>query len=361
LPEIRRSGTVYLAEGYMDVISMHRAGVATAVAPCGTAFTDEQAKLLRGWADTAVLVFDSDEAGLKAADRGIVTCRRNGLACRLAVPGSGSDGSGLKDPADILQKFGTEVLKNAMGNTIMDFEYLIARGKTLHDTSTPHGKAAALSVLYPYLDVLGSLTERDGCLEAAADAFRVDRESAREDYRRHGSGGAGRTAGREKAAGEDAADRAGPIRMNDELFLLTLVSVNTGLYPSFRSSVGMREIEDPNAKELFVALEECFANGEEGTDALLARVSGRGLREFVVERGVSGEFSGDGCDPVRMMEDGTNRIRAKRLRRRVSRIAGELRLIERGDGADSGTDDDFEDLIAEKMRLDAEIRKLEGN
>jgi len=112
LPEIRRSKTVYLAEGYMDVIALHQAGVTNAVAPCGTAFTDEQAKTLRHWADTAVLVFDTDEAGRQAAEKGIITCRKNGLSCSLYAPDKSNEA--LKDPAEILQKFGADTLTKSM-------------------------------------------------------------------------------------------------------------------------------------------------------------------------------------------------------------------------------------------------------
>jgi len=360
MPEIRRSKTVYIAEGNVDVIALHQAGLTNAVAPCGTSFTDEQARLLRNWADTAVLVFDSDDAGLKASDRSIVTCRKNGLACSLVVSGTTADGEKMKDPADILQKFGADTLMKSMQNVTMDLEYLIARGKTLYDTSIPQGKAEALTVLYPYLDALNSQTERDACMEVAADALRADRDAVKADY------------GRRKRSGVEVADRdaiTGPkdvrytdkaIRMNDELFLLTLVSVNTNLYTEFRASVRMREIEDPAAKELFVALEECFMNEEGGTEALLSRITWDGLREFVVERGISPEFrNGEVCDPRKMMEDGINRIRAKRLRRRVSEIGSELRLMERNFGTEDG-DGDFQNLIVEKMELDAEIRRLEG-
>jgi len=362
LPEARRSGTVYVAEGYMDVIALHAAGITNAVAPCGTSFTDEQARLLRNWAERAILVFDSDEAGLKAAEKTIVTCRKNGLACSLVAPGKpaeGDDAAMPKDPAEILQKFGVGALKNAMGRTIMDFEYLIARGKTLYDTSKPQGKAEALAALYPYLDALGARTERDACLEAAADSFRADRDAARADYaRREKAPGAARDRGIgiDGTGAGGSAHRGKAVRMNDELFLLTLVSVNTSLYVEFRASVEMREIEDPAAKELFVALEECFANEEEGTAALLDRVTWDSLKEFVAKKVASGEFEpGENCNPRTLMRDGIRRVKAKEKRRRLSEIASELRVLESDAGADQG----LEDLIAEKMELDREIRELE--
>ena len=362
LPEIRRSKTVYLAEGYMDVIALHQAGVTNAVAPCGTAFTDEQAKLLRNWADKAILVFDSDEAGQQAAGKGIITCRKNGLSCSLAVPGKAENGENLKDPAEILQKFGAETLKNSMNCAIFDFEYLIARGKALYDVSKPQGKTRALELLFPYLDALDSRLEQDECIQIAADEIRAERNVVLSEYERWKRSGGGRRDLPEKTKPEEVPG-TGSIHMNDELFLLTVVSANTNLYPEFRASIEMRDIEDPVAKELFVALEECFINEESGTDALLSRINSERVRRFLIERGMSPEFNDAKRDPARLMEDGISRVKGKRFRRRLSEIGAELRQMERNSGTETGGDADkmsVDDLIAEKMYIDAEIRKLEG-
>jgi DNA primase len=358
LPEIRRCKTVYLAEGYMDVIALHQAGITNAVASCGTAFTDEQARLLRSWADTAILVFDTDEAGQKAALKAVITCRKNGLGCSLAMPGV--EGEGQKDPADILQKFGEGYLKLSMNRVIIDLEYFIAKAKAQFDTAVPKGKAGALALLYPYLDALESKTERDACIETIADEMRADRSAVDSDYERWRRSGGSPQADRAKDAGsKEVSDTEQPIRMNEELFLLIVVSVNMDLYPEFRASIEMKEIEDPCAKELFVALEECFINEESGTDAFLARINRPGLRNFIVERGISPEFRADEKrDPRKLMEDGIRRLKGRKLRRRLSEINSELRIMERNPG---NAGDDLQDLVAEKMQLDAEIRKLEGS
>jgi len=363
LPEIRRSKTVYLAEGYMDVIALHQGGVTNAVASCGTAFTDEQARLLRNWADSARLVFDTDEAGQKAASKGIITCRKNGLDCYLVV--QNAEEGDQKDPADILQKFGEDHLKSSMDCVIIDLDYLIAKAKAQFDVAVPKGKAGALALLYPYLDALDSKTERDACFQLIADEMRADRGAVDNDYerwRRSGGSASADSALKSGAKDADSKEVSGterPIRMNEELFLLIVVSVNMELYPEFRASIEMKEIEDPCAKELFVALEECFINDESGTDAFLARINSGSLRNFIVERGISPEFrANEKCDPKKLMEDGIKRVKEKKLRRRLSEINAELRIMERNPG---NAGDELSDLVAEKMRLDAEIRKLEGN
>ena len=351
LPEIRRSKTVYLAEGYMDVIALHQAGITNAVAPCGTAFTDEQAKTLRHWADAATLVFDTDEAGRQAAVKGIITCRKNGLHCSLVKPDNSNGAAGaLKDPAEILQKFGAETLTKSMKCVILDVEYLIAQGKALCDTRQPQGKMRALAVLYPYFDALGSQAERDDCIQLAADEMRAEKSAVLKDYEHW-----------RKPSLEEGKKTETTIRMNDELFLLVVVSVNAHLYPEFRAAIEIREIEDAAAKELFVALEECFRNEESGSDALMSHIASPVVRNFIIERGISAEFRGDEKrDPRKLMQDGIRRVREKKLRRRLSEIGAELRLRERNSGSGESGGGDVDDLIAEKMYIDAEIRKLEG-
>lgn len=64
-----KSGRLLLMEGYMDVISLHQEGITNAVASLGTAFTEQQAKIVKRYGGKAVLCYDSDEAGKKATIR----------------------------------------------------------------------------------------------------------------------------------------------------------------------------------------------------------------------------------------------------------------------------------------------------
>src|SRR5947208_15270245 len=75
-PAALKSGTIILSEGYMDVIALVRAGFDYAVAPLGTALTEDQLHLLWRTAPEPILAFDGDTAGLKAAHR----------AAHLALP-----------------------------------------------------------------------------------------------------------------------------------------------------------------------------------------------------------------------------------------------------------------------------------
>jgi DNA primase len=344
LPEIRRTKTACLAEGYMDVIALHQAGISNALAPLGTAFTEDQAKLLRRWADRINLVFDSDEAGQNAAVKAVLVCRKNGLASGVLVPGQDRQGEeDFKDPADILKYQGPEALQKQMECVIIDFEYLIARSKRLFDVSRPEGKAKAAAFLFPYLEALDSEVSRDACFGTVAEALGADRAAILNDYNRRFTG---------KTAPQPVAE--GALRMNDELGLLTLIMVNFKLYPAFRKAIGIEEIEDAAARELFIAMEECYVREESGTDAILSRISSAPLRNYVASKGVSREFSGN---PERLMEDGVRRLNQKRLRRRLAGISAELHSLEH-DPAVQGREGRLDELLAQKMHIDAELRRL---
>jgi DNA primase len=99
---IIRTQTAVVVEGYMDVIACHQAGVTNVVATLGTALTPEHAKILKRFCNTVVLIFDSDDAGFRAAERAMQTFVREPIDVKIAsVP----DG---KDPCDFCISRGAE-------------------------------------------------------------------------------------------------------------------------------------------------------------------------------------------------------------------------------------------------------------
>jgi DNA primase len=264
----------------------------------------------------------------------------------------------MKDPADILKEFGAEALTNCVKSVIIDIDYLVARSKILFDANasggtSSEGKSKAVAFLFPYLETLDSDISKDEVMGQLADAFGVDREAVRNDYLRRNSpankfGSNQFSAGRYSNTQAHAAfsQNASPLRLNDELFLLAVVSVNDNLYPQFRARLSIKEIEDPSAKDLFIALEDCFVHDEAGMDALLARISSDDVRKFIIEKGTSAEFS---SNPEQLISDGIKRIKQKRIERRLAKIVTELRLAK---------SEDVEELLLEKTHIDAELRRL---
>ena len=109
--------TLILCEGYLDVISYHQAGFSNAIACLGTAFTQEQAKLISKYSEQVILSYDNDDAGRKA------TVRTKGILAQCPVKVKIAVLSGGKDPDEIIRKYGKEYMTRLLDNAVNDIEY----------------------------------------------------------------------------------------------------------------------------------------------------------------------------------------------------------------------------------------------
>jgi len=116
---IRQAETATLVEGNFDVVSLHAHGVANVVAPLGTAFTVDQAKLLKRFASDVVLLFDADAAGKKAVRLSRDTCREAGLTAKVARLPDGHD------PDDFVRGKGAGALQQVVGVAVGMLEFLL--------------------------------------------------------------------------------------------------------------------------------------------------------------------------------------------------------------------------------------------
>lgn len=131
-------GELILAEGYMDVVSMHQAGFTGAVATLGTALTDEQARLLVQYTDEVVLSYDSDEPGQIATRRAAGLLEKAGARVRiLSIPDA-------KDPDEYIKKFGAERFELLLQKSAGATDYQIDRLRAKYDLSRDADRVAFL-------------------------------------------------------------------------------------------------------------------------------------------------------------------------------------------------------------------------
>jgi len=126
---IMKSRTAVIVEGYTDVIACHQHGFANVVATLGTALTKEHASELRRYAERAVLVFDGDEAGMKAADRAIEVFLTAEIDVGIAVLPGG------QDPSDLMHNHtdGAEQWQQAIDGSDDALDYQLTRLKSKWD------------------------------------------------------------------------------------------------------------------------------------------------------------------------------------------------------------------------------------
>ena len=131
-------GQIIAVEGYVDVIAMHRAGLPQAVAPLGTALTEDQLRILWKQSAEPVLCFDGDQAGLKAAYRAL------DLALPLLEPGHSLRFALLpegQDPDDLLKSEGPEAVRTVIAASQPLSDMLWQRALSLNDRATPERRA----------------------------------------------------------------------------------------------------------------------------------------------------------------------------------------------------------------------------
>jgi DNA primase len=146
---IIQSGEAILVEGYMDVIGAHQAGVNNVIASLGTAFTPHHAMLLQRIARRLVLVFDTDEAGHRAADRAIELLLAYPIdVCVLHVPGA-------KDPCDYCLEHGGQAFEELVGNATDALQY--KWGQLLQQFQASSGRAQKSSAVEAMMRLLATV------------------------------------------------------------------------------------------------------------------------------------------------------------------------------------------------------------
>lgn len=166
--------TLILCEGYMDVIALNQAGFTNAVATLGTALTNEQAVLMKRYADEVIICYDADGAGQKATARAIDILRNAGLPIKILTVPSG------KDPDEFIRSKGEngpaafKLLIEKCGN---DIEYRLMKLKENYNLNTTDGKVAFLNEAVKIVATIESPIERDVFASKLCAELEIDKNA----------------------------------------------------------------------------------------------------------------------------------------------------------------------------------------
>ena len=122
-----KSDKFILCEGYMDAIALHQAGFDFAVAACGTAFTEEQARLLSRYCNEVVITMDADEAGQRAADRAAQILRKAGMKLSILQIEGG------KDPDEYIKTYGADKFKYLLNGAKSELDFKLLKLQNKYD------------------------------------------------------------------------------------------------------------------------------------------------------------------------------------------------------------------------------------
>ena len=161
-----RKKYLILCEGYMDVISMHQAGFTNAVASLGTALTSGHASLLKRYTQEVLLLYDSDEAGIRAALRGIPILRDAGVSSRVV------NLKPYKDPDEFIKNMGAEAFEERLRQASDSFMFRVSIAESEFPMDEPQGQNRFFERCAELLLELKDELERNLYIEAIVKKYR---------------------------------------------------------------------------------------------------------------------------------------------------------------------------------------------
>lgn len=163
-----------ICEGQLDAIALHEAGIENAIAPLGTAFTKEHARLLKRYTDNVTLCYDGDTAGLAAADKAFAQLAAAGLTVRLVHLPDGDD------PDTYLKTHGIEKFKELLAEAKEFFEAKLNKQLPDINISSPTDRATLLKSLADLVAAMSDTLLRDATIQSLATRLRLGAEEFRQ-------------------------------------------------------------------------------------------------------------------------------------------------------------------------------------
>ncbi|MBP2014881.1 DNA primase [Anaerococcus degeneri] len=160
-----------LVEGYMDVIALNNNGIDIAVASLGTAFTVDQAKLAKRYADNIYICYDSDSAGIKATKRAIEIFREADIGVNIIQLGEGLD------PDDFVKKYGKDAFEKKMDEALDEYNYAYEQILNGYSEANENEKFEKLNLFIGFLASIKQDLTREIFINKVSSLFEIDKQT----------------------------------------------------------------------------------------------------------------------------------------------------------------------------------------
>ncbi|MBI5599605.1 MAG: DNA primase [Deltaproteobacteria bacterium] len=308
---ISKEGYAIMVEGYFDLLALHLHGFTNSVATMGTAVTPEHIRRLKPYAGSIYALFDSDEAGRKAALRGLDIFIEADMPAKVVLLPSG------KDPDEFLRKEGASGMGKAIKRAEPVMEFFLKELKRRFDISTAGGKASYLNEAIPHLVKVSNVAEKGHYAAVAAADLGIDTRAVYSAMNAASGGGKFPSEALKKTALKSGAATA-------ETVLLKVVLKNPGLYGE-KVEAAFASFKDPFLKEVASCVKGFFKAGGAGSSGFLDGIGDEDIRSFVAEA-LFKDDRGFIESPQRMLDDCMKNISGRgKLREGTSELLKKLK------------------------------------
>jgi DNA primase len=314
---IRKIGTAILMEGYLDCIQAYQAGVANAVACCGTSLTSGHARLIRRYTDRIVVNFDPDAAGEAATARSIDVLIEEGFQVSvLSLPPG-------QDPDDFIRKEGGAAYRQRVDGAGSFMDYLIEHSAKKSDVATPRGKVDFLNGVLPTLARIPNQVERVAYVSRLAERAEISDSTVVEELRRQVLARVHRVSFAERNAQNShdplISGLAGSVRPAERDLIRWLFQSPEDA-PALLDELEEEDLSELATASILRAMKEVVASEDLSTERVLDRLNAEAERNMLTRIALEPSPLG----PRQSPRDCVNCLREQRWRRQLSRLRAKL-------------------------------------
>lgn len=341
LQSIKNNKSVILCEGNFDVVSMQQSGMGNTVAPLGTAFTDDQARLLKRYCEKATILFDSDSAGQNATQKAIILCQRMGLESSVINLGN------EKDPSEVLEKEGPETLSKSCAILSNGFDYLVHLSLKRYDVRQPKAKFMVFKEVEPFLEATASEIEKQGYIRRLSEILNISEKQILEDYQSGQS---------DSASIRDEAPKTGsdnPFDVDSDMCLMLMLANRRDLFGKFKNTLKIDLLQNEEAQRIYAVLEDADRLGVTTNEMLLQMIDDPALRAKV-RNSFAMDMYKDTDAPKHIAES----IRIAKLRDMEEKRANILKVLKLNSQDQNENGNDANELLSQIQELDSKIQEM---
>lgn len=340
---IREKDEVVLVEGNFDWLRLFQEGIRHTVAPLGTALTEPQVRVLSRLTRNFVLLFDSDEAGIRAANRALEVCLPLGMIPRTVLLPAG------EDPDSFVKKLGAEPLLQRIQEAPLLLDDRIERIFTAA-RKDPQGTAQAIREVSALLSKLPGEVEKTLYIQRVSERFGLSQGLLMKQF------SSKKDSNFLNRSGDEGLSRLPPI----ERMVLEVLLSGSGNPVILFEEIGAAEFTDPDLARIWDASRRDFErHGELDASRILLMEGDDRFRKTVAALSMGGSLRmGEEEDEraegkVLATTDCIRRVRTVRIREKLKNLSREIRQAE-----GSGDPARLKDLLDEKNQLIKEMQHL---
>ncbi len=269
-----KHGYMILAEGNIDIVSLHQAGFDSAVASLGTSLTAEQARLMSRYTKEVIVAYDNDGAGQKAAQRAISILEKLDLKVRVLQM------QGAKDPDEFIRSRGADAFQALLQGSEEQVHYRLSRLAAQFDLHTDEGRLGYLKAATELIASLPGGLEREIYAGRVAEQAKVDRQAVLQEVTRRSKQNTARSRKRQEremvrsvrpptvGSGREEIRFENPRAAMAERGILQLLLLDPGLFRG-REEPKPEQFQTPFLRRLYELLRRRIREGASVNPAML--------------------------------------------------------------------------------------------